>query len=311
VAGRRVVVWAGAQQQLERAVGTVDVADALKSLPSQPAAIGPLIHQGSAVGLLTAIHRGGEIPSAAETCLLAGLEAAIAGVGARLMAATREKVTLEERQRLARELHDSVSQSLYAIQLGATMARERLEQDPAGVAPSIDYVLRLAEASQAEIRALIFALRPEALETEGLVAALNRQIEALRARHGIAAQAIASAEPELPLEVKQALHRIGQEALWNAVKHARAQCVDICLEADAGSVVLEVADDGVGFDPEGSFPGHLDLRSIRERAAEAGGSLEVVSARGRDTRIVVRVPCATQRAGMSGTATVRPAPPRR
>jgi signal transduction histidine kinase len=159
--------------------------------------------------------------------------------------------------------------------------------------------MRLAEASQAEMRALIFALRPEALETEGLVGALNRQIEAVRARHGIAAPTIAGAEPELPVAVKQALHRIAQEALFNTVRHARARHVDVHLEADGGSVVLEIADDGVGFDPNGGFPGHLGLRSMHERALEVGGSLEVVSARGSGTRVVVRVPSAP------------PGPPRR
>jgi signal transduction histidine kinase len=252
------------------------------------------MHRGVAVGLLTAIYRKGEMPYAAETTYLAALadQAATAAANARLLAAARENVTLEERQRLARELHDSVSQSLYAIQLEAQMARERLDRDPSGVAEPIDHVMQLAEASQAEVRALIFELRPESLETEGLVAALNRRIEALQARSGIAAPTIASAEPELPIEVKQALHRIGQEALWNTIKHARARRVDVRLKAERDSVALEVADDGVGFDPDGRFPGHLGLRSMRERATEVGGSLEVVSARGHGTRIVVSVPSA-------------------
>src|SRR5262249_45219769 len=155
-------------------------------------------------------------------------------------------------------------------------------------------VLRLAEASQAEMRALIFELRPEALETEGLVAALNRQIEAVRTRHDITGQTIASAEPELPIEVKEALHRIGQEALLNKVKHARARRVNVHLEAHEDSVVLEIADDGVGFDPNRSFPGHLGLRSMHERATGVGGSVEVLSGRGRGTRIVVRVPSPPQ-----------------
>ena len=174
------------------------------------------------------------------------------------------------------------------------MARDRLDQVPTAIAQPIDYVLRLAEASQAEMRALIFELRPEALETDGLVAALNRQIQAVRARHGIAAQTITSAEPELPIEVKQALYRVGREALWNTVKHARARRVDVRLEAHGNSVELEIADDGVGFDPNGSFPGHLGLRSMHERAIGAGGSLEIVSACGRGTRVVIRVPSAPQ-----------------
>jgi len=290
VASRRVVVYADWRQQMERALGKT----CPLNLPWQPAAIARLLHRGIAVGLLTAIYREGEMPYAGETTFLAALadQAATAAANAQLLTAAREKVTLEERQRLARELHDSVSQSLYAIQLGAQTARERLDGQSPQVARPIDHVMRLAEASQAEMRALIFDLRPESLEMEGLVTALNRQIEAVRARHGIAAPTIASAEPELPIEVKQALHRIAREALWNTVKHARARRVDVRLEPDGGSVVLEIADDGVGFDPGGSFPGHLGLRSMQERATGVGGSLEVISARGRGTRVIVRVPAA-------------------
>ena len=287
-----VVVYADWRQQLERALGK----SCPLNLPWQAAVIARLLYRGAAVGLLTAIFREGEMPYAAETSFLAALadQAAMAAANARLLSAARDRVALEERQRLARELHDSVSQSLYAIQVGAQMARERLDRDPARAAQPIDYVLRLAEAGQAEMRALIFELRPEAIETEGLVAALKRQIEVLRAKHGIIASLIASGEPELPVEIKQALHRIGQEALWNTVKHARARRVDVHLEAHDHSVVLEIADNGVGFDPNGSFPGHLGLRSMHERAIGAGGSLEVVSAQGQGTRVVVRVPSAPQ-----------------
>ena len=140
------------------------------------------------------------------------------------------------------------------------------------------------------MRALIFALRPESLEKDGLVTALNRQIEALRARHGIAAQTITSDEPEAPIEVKQVLHRIAQEAVHNTVKHSRARRVDVHLEAYDSWLVLQITVDGVGFDTDESFPGHLGLRSMRERALEVGGSLEVESSRGQGTRIVVRVP---------------------
>src|SRR5262245_57635405 len=307
----RVAVYADWRQQAERAYGGPCP---LGSLPWQPAALVRLLHRGVDVGLLTAIYREGEMPYAAETTFLAALadQAATAAANAQLLAAAREKVALEERQRLARELHDSVSQSLYGIQLGVQMARERLDRDPAGIAQPIDYVMRLAEAGQAEMRALIFELRPESLEKEGLVAALNRQIEAVRARHGIAAPTVLSAEPDLSVEVKHTLHRIAQEALWNTVRHARARRVDVHLEADGDSVVLEIADDGVGFDPNASFPGHLGLRSMHERAARVGGLLEVISIRGRGTRILVRVPSAP-RSPSRGERTSRslPRPARR
>src|SRR5215467_2224707 len=165
VASRRVVVYADWRQQMERALGKT----CPLKLPWQPAALARLLHRGVAVGLLTAIYREGEMPYAGETTFLAALadQAATAAANAQLLAAAREKVTLEERQRLARELHDSVSQSLYAIQLGAQTARERLDGQSPQVARPIDHVMRLAEASQAEMRALIFELRPESLEMEG------------------------------------------------------------------------------------------------------------------------------------------------
>jgi len=295
MAAQRVVICADAREQLERGPGTAGLAGALRSLPWQAAAFAPLVYQGVLVGVLTAIYREEELPCEAETSFLAALadQATMAGATARLVAARRKAVALEERHRLARELHDTVAQSLYGIEQGARMALDRLDQDPARVAQPIEHVLQLAEAGQAEMRALILALRPESLESDGLVTALNRQIEALRARHGIAAQTITSDEPEASIEVKQVLHRIAQEAVHNTVKHSRARRVDVHLEAYTSGLVLQVTDDGVGFDPDESFPGHFGLRSMRERALEVGGSLEVESSRGRGTRIVVRVPSET------------------
>jgi len=293
---QRVVICTDARQQLERGPGTACLAGALRSLPWQAAAFAPLVYRGVVVGVLTAIYREDELPREAETSFLAELadQAAMAAATARLVAARRKAVALEERHRLARELHDTVAQSLYGIEQGARMALDRLDQDPPRVAQPIEHVLQLAEAGQAEMRALIFALRPESLAKDGLVTALNTQIEALRARHGIAAQTITNDEPEAPIEVKQVLHRIAQEAVHNTVKHSRARRVDVHLEAYDSWLVLQVTDDGVGFDPDESFPGHFGLHSMRERALEVGGSFEVESSPGRGTRIVVRVPSETR-----------------
>jgi PAS domain S-box-containing protein len=291
---QRVVIYADARQQVERELETACRAGPLMSLPWQAGAFAPLVYRGAIVGVLFAVYREGEMPDAVETTFLAALadQAAMAAANARLMATAREKVALEERQRLAWELHDSVSQSLYGIQLAARMARERLERDPARVAEPIDYVMELADAGQAETRALILELRPDSLETEGLATNLDTHVKAVRARSGIAGQTVVGEEPGASIEVKQALYRIAQEALRNTVKHASAQHVDVCLEAQGGALVMEIADDGVGFDPDGLFPGHLGLRSMRERALAVGGSLEVTSSRGQGTRIVVRVPSA-------------------
>jgi signal transduction histidine kinase len=154
-------------------------------------------------------------------------------------------------------------------------------------------VLSQSEAGLTEMRALIFELRPESLETEGLIAALEKQVAALRVRHEISLHASLGEEPDLPLEVKEALYRIAQEALHNTVKHARASRVDLKLECDAQGVVLEVSDNGVGFNPEGNFSGHLGLKSMRERAARLGGTLRVESVPGEGTRVRMRGPPAS------------------
>jgi signal transduction histidine kinase len=125
---------------------------------------------------------------------------------------------------------------------------------------------------------------------EGLTAALAKQSAALRARHGIEVDGNLCEEPDVPLKTKEALYRIAQEALTNAVKHAQATRLGLRLSHDKESIVLEVSDDGLGFDPTGSYPGHLGLRSMRERAARLGGVLNVESAPGQGTRIRARFP---------------------
>jgi signal transduction histidine kinase len=197
---------------------------------------------------------------------------------------------LEERQKLARELHDSVSQALYGISLGAHAARTALDRDPGQLAEPLDYVLSLAEAALAEMRALIFELRPESLETEGLVSALTKQAAAIQARHNIVVSTELGGEPELPLQVKQEHYRIAQEAMHNTVKHAHASKIDLKLQEITDAVTLEVRDDGVGFDSSASFPGHLGLHSMRERVTNVRGTFEIASAPGAGTRIAVRVP---------------------
>lgn len=209
---------------------------------------------------------------------------------------TQELVALQERQRLARELHDSVSQVLYSIGMGTHTVREILEAggDREEALESIDYVLSLADAGLVEMRALIFELRPESLEREGLVAALTRQVAVLRARYKLTVEAQLGEEPQLPLEVKHVLYRVAQEALNNIVKHARATTVVLRLAREAGEIIVEVRDNGRGFDPAGPFPGHLGLPSMRERVAKAGGFLTIESVLGRGTRVDVRLPVAPE-----------------
>jgi signal transduction histidine kinase len=236
------------------------------------------------------LHDAPRLRSARALLLALADRAAVAIETAALFERAQQVASLQERQRLARELHDSVSQALYGIALGARTARTLLDRDPARAIEPVEYVMSLAEAGLTEMRALIFELRPESLETEGLVAAISKQVAATQARYGIQVETALCDEPDLPIEVKEAVHRIAQESLHNTVKHARASRVEIKLVDGVGEIVLEVRDDGLGFDASGSFPGHIGLRSMRERAAKLMGSIEIESAVGAGTRIVLRIP---------------------
>ncbi len=252
----------------------------------------PLMLKERVLGMVVLVYQEPNYYTAhhAELALAIANQAAVAIENARLYEQAREVAALGERQRLARELHDSVSQALYGIALGARTARTLLDRDTSQVATPLEYVLSLAETALAEMRALIFELLPNALETEGLVAALGRQIAAVRARHGIAIEADLGAEPDVAVAIKEALYRIAQEALHNTVKHAQARTVEVRLEAVPEALTLEVSDDGIGFDPNRTFPGHLGLHTMRERATQVGGTLDLASAPGQGTRLRVMIP---------------------
>jgi PAS domain S-box-containing protein len=252
----------------------------------------PLIHGATAIGALNAYYPSGQRPPEIDMSFLRAMadQATSAVDYARLLRASREKVALEERQRLARDLHDSVSQAVYGIALGARSAKELLAKDPAQVHEPLEYVLRLSEAALAEMRALIFELRPEALEREGLTGALKHHTAVLRVRYGIAVEEVLGVEPMMSWESKQALYRIAQEALHNAGRHARATEVRILLSQVDSQVRLEVHDNGVGFDSGSALPGHFGLNTMRERATGLGGTLEIESHPGDGTMVRAIIP---------------------
>jgi signal transduction histidine kinase len=200
------------------------------------------------------------------------------------------QATTDERKRLARELHDSVSQELYGIAVVAHSARSMLEQDPARVADPLDYIHVLAEAAILELRAIIFRLRPDAVANDGLVAGITRQAASAGARYGIRVDLAMDEEPDLQLDAKEAAYRIAQEALNNAVKHAQASNILVRLTENGDGVLLEVADSGNGFDTRAPRNGHLGLHFMEERAAAVGGQLEVESEMGQGTRVRLWLP---------------------
>ncbi len=170
----------------------------------------PLVIKDHATGMLAFVHQDPHYyrDEDARLALAFAQQVAVAIENARLYEQAGQLAVLEERQRLARELHNSVSQVLYSIGLGAKTARAALEHNPSQIADALDYVNRLAEAGQVEMRALIFELRPKSLRIDGLVAALEKQAEVLRTRHTLAVQATFCPEPAVPLDVKETLYRV-------------------------------------------------------------------------------------------------------
>ena len=203
----------------------------------------------------------------------------------------REKAVAEERQRLARELHDSVTQALYGITLYSQAAAGQLSLGYADrVAKQLRELQDTALEALAEMRLLIFELRPPALEKEGLVATLQARLQAVEGRVGLKTKFKVEGEGRLPPETEEGLYRIAQEALNNALKHAHARNITVYLRQAERAVTLEVSDDGVGFDPATARErGGLGLSAMEERAVELGGHLTVKSEPGEGTQVIVEV----------------------
>lgn len=201
---------------------------------------------------------------------------------------------LAERQRLARDLHDSVSQALFSMTMHARAAQRRLQGLGPDADPAREEVARLQELTRgalAEMRALIFELRESALAEEGLVAALTKQAAAVASRE-LVEVVVSGPEQRLPLSAPAEEHcyRIVLEAVHNAVKHGHPQRIDVVVSLDEGAVVLDVRDDGIGFDPAAPRPGHLGLGTMRDRAIAIGGDLLVESAPGAGAVVRAVVP---------------------
>jgi signal transduction histidine kinase len=212
---------------------------------------------------------------------------------ARLYKRAQEAAVLEERSRLARDLHDSISQQLFSMTLTAQAARAQMAKNPARSAAQLERLQETATAALAEMRALIFQLRPPGLSEQGLVAALHQHVTALGRREGLTVELEVSGEERYARGAEQALYRIVQESLNNVVKHAGACDVKITLDLQPEQLRLRVADDGNGFDLASEsylINRHLGLTSMRERAAELGGALDLRSRPGCGTEVIVVVP---------------------
>ena len=210
---------------------------------------------------------------------------------ARLYEQAQQLAVMEERGRLARDLHDSVTQSLYGMTLYSQAAAEHLA---AGRMDKVaDHLHELQATSQealAEMRLLIFELRPPLLTEQGLAAALQARLLAVEGRAGLKTEFKSEVPCRLPLTVEEGLYRIAQEALNNSLRHAHASRLAVTLRRDVSKVTLTVADDGVGFDPATARErGGLGLADMAERAAQLGGRLCVNSQPGAGTQVSVEV----------------------
>jgi signal transduction histidine kinase len=201
-----------------------------------------------------------------------------------------ESVRSDERQRLARELHDSALQALYGIAMAAQAARRTADGIPENdrLIEALDYIVDQSEAALVELRSLIFGLRPESVAEEGLVAGLRRLTAALAARHKLHVEIVAETEPDIDDSAKEAIYRIAQETLQNVVKHASARAVRVQLVSEGDKVELVIDDDGIGFDPDADHAGHLGLSGMKQRATAQNLQLTVHSPTGGGVEVRVR-----------------------
>jgi signal transduction histidine kinase/predicted hydrocarbon binding protein len=284
---------------IERGEATLvpDIASSALPLRAMPAAskqtyLGvPLRSRGQILGVLSVLGESGRRFAEDEVSLLTHIadEVGIAVENAQLYRQAEQLAVMRERQRLARELHDSVTQALYSLTLLSEAARRmagsgelRQAQEP------LHRLNAISQQALKEMRLLVYELRPLVLKREGLVGALQHRLDAVERRAGVEAHLLVQGNVRLSSEVEEGLYRIAQEALNNALKHAAANSVTVTIRAEGDALQIEVVDDGTGFDPQTARSGGgMGLITMRERAEKMGGRLEVDSAPGRGTRVAV------------------------
>ncbi|MBX3052177.1 MAG: PAS domain-containing protein [Caldilineaceae bacterium] len=260
----------------------------------------PLVVRGRVVGMLSLAHSeiGHYTKKDAQLAQAFADQAAIAMHNAELYQQAQITAVADERSRIARELHDSVTQAIYSVTLYADATRLALNDGELDiVAENLSELRAMAREAMLDMRLLIFELRPPVLEEEGLVTALQTRLDAVEERSGVGATLRVTGERRLPLALENELYRIAQEALTNVVKHARARQVNVSLRFDEAQVCLEIEDDGVGFDmaPSDSLStgivhsGGMGLRGIQERVEKIRGHLLVQSTPGQGTRLRVTI----------------------
>jgi PAS domain S-box-containing protein len=276
--------------------------------PTEPDAYlgAPILAKGTAIGVLSLFGGAWHLLTPTTKQLIGAVsdQLGLAVESARLRKKAEEAVVLQERQRMARELHDSVSQSLYALVISADVGNKLLRlRDYLGLRQELSDIGKVALQALKEMRLMLFELRPSSLETEGLVGALELRLNTVERRAGIDSTLDVKGALHLPPGLEQEIYRVTIEALNNSLKHAGASSISIGLEVRDGQFSLVVADNGCGFDPaQGFTDGGIGLTSMRERARSLGGRLEVTSTPGQGSCIQFDVPLAVQNSSLEGNS---------
>lgn len=261
----------------------------------------PMVLQGQSQGVMICLTAAPQPLPAAEVRVLRSVvgQATIAVENARLYAQSHNLAVLEERTRLARDLHDSVTQSLFSLNLAARAATNaRTRSDPARLDRALGMVGDLAQSALGEMRALLFELRPAQLQGEGLLVALRNHAVALEQRTGLRVHVDLPDTCPLPAGHEDALYRVAQEALANVARHAQAGEAVVRLRRTDGWIDLTIEDDGVGLAPgsglfadPASAAGRYGIQGMRERVAGLGGDLTLqAGGRGTGTALTARLP---------------------
>ncbi|MGH9040119.1 MAG: GAF domain-containing sensor histidine kinase [Acidimicrobiia bacterium] len=266
----------------------------------------PLVFKGDIVGAFYLTDKeGGFVPDDEDLVRVLAAHAAVVVEHARLYEASREASISEERDRLARDLHDALTQRLFSLNLILEAASTRMAADPESARASLGQARELVDAALGELRSLIFELRPLDLETDGLFKAVAKHTELVSRAHGLEMTVVTTGhEDKVASGVQRHLFRVVQEALSNVVRHASAGSARVEIHVAAAgdryrsamaapdSVRVVVSDDGVGFDPDARAIAarRLGLTSMRERVESLGGGFEIVSAPGEGTTVAAEVP---------------------
>jgi signal transduction histidine kinase len=256
----------------------------------------PIVTSEGVIGAFYLTEKQGSPPTfdeADEELIgLLAAHAAIAITNASLYERSRELSILSERNRLALELHDVVSQKLFSLILSAEAAATLLDRDPQAAKTQLTRLQHVAREALDELRSLILGLRPPELERDGLAGALRKEIAMLERVHGVSIELEQQGDLDGAGERCQAVLRIADEALHNALRHANPEHVTVRLTDRDGAMTVAVTDDGIGFEPHQPElrSKHLGLTSMEERAHELGARLEIRSAPGKGTTVTLEVP---------------------